>query len=897
MARNSLTDIQFYKYLRNVLKTPSIRYQIPTSTPATAFQQKLHNQFLLSSRNLYQQSLAGSTERYARVRDYELMDTCVKGDTKIATLYGFETIEELSKKYSNGEKFLVYSYDHEKQTIIPAWAHNARQTRVDKTYKVTFDDGSFIIATANHPFMLRDGSYKRVDELVSGDSCMPFYRKKFYKNNPYNFIYTANHDISINGWIPEHRYVAECLNHTKIQHDECVHHKDFNPENNNPDNLVIMKKSEHKKYHCEITNQRTWSDENIRNSRIEKISKAANERWSNEENRKAWSEARMGDKNPFFGKKHTEEFKIKMGKRMSEFLTGKHLSDEHKNNISKSGKGIKHTLSEKGKIGFLLGIKKSGRKLSEVKELELQELQQKLNHKVKSVEYYGVEDVYDLTVDKYENFATDTIFIHNSSPLCSMALNVYADNATQIGSQGRVLTIRCSDEKIKEELERLYYDILMIEFNAWHWNRNVSKYGDMFVLLDVSRGEGITSYLTLPTVEIEREEGYDGNVNSTRFKWTYNAGMTYDNFQIAHFKLTGDDTFLPYGRAILEPARRPWKQFNLIFDAMLSYRIARAPERRVFYVDVGNLDNNSIDEYMMAVRDKFKRQPLVDNTAGNIDYRYNAVPLDDDYFIPVRGESKTRIDTLPGAQNLGDIEDVRLVRSELINALGIPSVYVDDNELGAGRTVGAQQDLQFARSIQRLQKCFLSELMKVGFIHLAAKGYNVIDLPKFILSMTPPSAIMEMQKLEVFDKRFTIFSNAIRDKGISRRYAQKYILELTDEEIERIEKELKNDSRLVAELQTIESGNMNAQTAVGAGPEAGMPTTGSDAVRNPLTPEAPMTDSSVNTDLGIEKKDNSIMKKRHDYLSKIFSESYKYDREIKQIVKKLNENLKSSSGS
>ena len=490
----------------------------------------------------------------------------------------------------------------------------------------------------------------------------------------------------------------------------------------------------------------------------------------------------------------------------------------------------------------------------------------------------------------------DYELMDTSSSICSAALNIYSDNATQMGDDGKVLGIKCDIEDIKKELEILYYDILNVEYNAWHWIRNTGKYGDMFLLLDVARDKGITSFLSLPTIEIDREEGYDNDVNSTRFKWTYNSGMIYDNFQIAHFRIIGDDTFLPYGRSILEPGRRPWKQYNLILDAMLSYRISRAPERRVFYVDIGNIPPDQVEAYMLSIRDKLKRQPLIDSTNGNIDLRYNAVALDDDYFLPVRGDSKTRIDTLPGASNLGDIEDVKLIRSELINALGIPSVYVDDSELGGGRTLGAQQDLQFARSVQRIQKVFLSELTKLGIIHLYAKGININEIPNFSLYMTPPSAILEMQKLEVFDKRFSIFSNGVRDKGISRRWAQKYILNLTNEDIDNIESELESDARLVAKLQSIETGQQTAQAAFGgAGASEVNPTTGSDLPRNPLAPETGgLTDASISTnDIIKNNNDNTLLKlnKKHDYLSRVFSESLKYDRDAKNIVSNLKTKL------
>ena len=890
---NFQDDINLYKRLRSLLKRPSIRYMSPAERPSTAFQQKLHNQFLVSSRNLYQQSLAGSTERYARVRDYELMDTSspissltlnvyadnatqlndqgrilgikceekrikeelevlyfdilnlefnawhwlrnvpIKYDSYIPLLSGENiTIKELSDRIKSGIEEWVYAVQDETNRIVPGkviWCDKNYASK--KIIKVILDDDSYIETAPEHPFILRDGTKLRADELKSDMSLMPFYRKD--NNRNYELIY----DPYFNKYNPTHQLIADSVgikkfdnNPTKIKFKNClncnkklqkrqrkycscdcankfktiIHHINFNKRDNSPINLQEMNCEEHYIYHSKLC------------------------------------------KNLL----HTPEITRKRMLGIDKWLK----SNKHKQNLSERQSGIQPEHWKKYNVNGFEDLKNKFSKIS--------------NHKVKSIEIIDeIADVYCMTVvgpngeDDRHNFA-----------VCSKNINgnIIKDSGVFVGN---------------------------------------CKYGDMFLLLDVAKDKGITSFLPLPTIEIEREEGYDNDVNSTRFKWTYNSGMVYDNFQIAHFRLIGDDTFLPYGRAILEPARRPWKQYNLIFDAMLSYRISRAPERRIFYIDVGNIAPNDINQYMMGIRDSLKRQPLMDNTNGNVDLRYNAVPLDDDFFIPVRGDQKTRIDTLPGATNLNDIEDVRLLRSELINALGIPSVYVDDTELGMGRTMGAQQDLQFARSVQRLQKVFLSELMKIGVIHLFTKGVDIESLPLFSLTMTPPSAILEMQKLEVFDKRFSIFSNAIRDKGVSRRYAQKYILNLTNEDITRIDKELEADARVVSRLQTIEQGTggaMGGGAAAfgGAGADMGSPTTGADLPRNPLAAETGggLSDDSINVESPNDLidadsgEDRSLQgKRKQDYLTRVVSEAYKNETQVKQLYENINRKIITST--
>ena len=236
-----------------------------------------------------------------------------------------------------------------------------------------------------------------------------------------------------------------------------------------------------------------------------------------------------------------------------------------------------------------------------------------------------------------------------NSPIISTALNIWADDSTSLDEDGKILKVLTSNQRIKLILEDLFYDRLNVNFNLWHWIRNTSKYGDFFLLLDVIENDGIVSSMPLPTVEVEREEGYDGDINSVRFRWNTASGAVFENYQIAHFRMIGDDTFLPYGKSNLEATRKVWKQLNLIEDAMLTYRIQRAPERRVFKIDIGGINPNDVPGFMQKAKDILKRQPLVDQQ-GNIDLRYNVAATDEDFFLPVRaGQSSTDISTLPGA--------------------------------------------------------------------------------------------------------------------------------------------------------------------------------------------------------------------------------------------------------
>jgi len=273
---------------------------------------------------------------------------------------------------------------------------------------------------------------------------------------------------------------------------------------------------------------------------------------------------------------------------------------------------------------------------------------------------------------------------------------------------------------------------------------------------------------------------------AVRFRWVTQGNQLLENWQISHFRLLGNDAFLPYGSSVLESARRIWRQLILIEDAMLVYRVIRAPERRVFYIDVGNVPPEDVANYLEQAQSTLKRNQVVDRDTGKVDLRYNPLSVDEDYFLPVRGgESGTKIDTLAGGQNTAAIEDVEYIQKKLFAALKIPRAYLGyDEEVGAKATL-AQEDIRFSRTIQRIQKTVVSELNKLAMIHLYCHGYEGEELADFELRLSNPSTIAQQQKLELIRTRFEIAGTA-PEGSVDKGWIQKNVLGLTDEEIKDI---------------------------------------------------------------------------------------------------------------
>jgi len=222
-------------------------------------------------------------------------------------------------------------------------------------------------------------------------------------------------------------------------------------------------------------------------------------------------------------------------------------------------------------------------------------------------------------------------------PEIASAMDIYADEMTTSNQFRSLLFVDTKNEEIKGILQNLYFNVLNIESNLFSWCRTMCKFGDFFLYLDIDEKLGVKTCLGLPSPEIERLEGEDeSNPNYVQYQWN-SAGVTFENWQIAHFRILGQDKYTPYGTSVLEPARRIWRQLQLMEDAMMAYRIVRAPERRVFYIDVGNVAPQEVEQYIQKVITGLKRNMIVDPNTGRVDLRYNPMSFDEDFYIPVRG--------------------------------------------------------------------------------------------------------------------------------------------------------------------------------------------------------------------------------------------------------------------
>ena len=616
--------------------------------------------------------LSTVTNRVHRYKEYERLrnmpeiemamtvfadETCLAGDTLIATPHGYKKIEEL---VNEKEKFLVYCYDDDKKDYTLGWAYDARKTKKAKTIKITFDDGNYVICTPDHRIMTRKGKWSEAGNIKFGDELMPFYRISpnpditEIKVNQFPRIYTHR-----KGWIHERQMANEWMN---------------------------------------------------------------------------------GKDDP------TMESVNKLCRYISEGLSVKQI-------VKLTGHDFKTIKSRIEKAGF--------------SNKEMKWLGNKADHRrVIGIQSWKEIDVYDLTVEKHHNFCTNWGVVHNC----------------QKNEDGRVMQIICNNESVKEECEYLLFSrdrLSMDQKRVWDMAKRLFIMGDFFyeVIIDLEDPKnGVANIAPLPPDSMYRIETTKGKLvefqqskegpdyqslsrvevtQATEADLQQATAIRFAPDQVVHIRI-GDDrkTFYPYGVSMIEAARGPAHQLRLMEDAMVVYRLTRAPERRVFYVDTFQLPPYKAEAFVERMKDQFKKKKVATRRNGlsgasSVEERWHPPAADEDYWIPVRPNSNTRVETLPGAQNLGEIDDTVYFRNKLFTALNFPKNYFNNEDVQSTRITLSAQDVKFARMIERLQAHIEDAFWELCHRHLTLMGFPKETYDDLEIKLTPPSDWRELTRSEV----------------------------------------------------------------------------------------------------------------------------------------------------
>ena len=433
----------------------------------------------------------------------------------------------------------------------------------------------------------------------------------------------------------------------------------------------------------------------------------------------------------------------------------------------------------------------------------------------------------------YEAMDTDAII--------ASALDILADESTLKNDMGEVLQIKSSDEQLQKILYNLFYDVLNVEFNLWMWIRQMCKYGDFFLKLEIAENFGVYNVIPYTAYNIIREEkisetnnhqvevkfkfdpdglsgggeygGYFGGLQGAGNKGNSGRAIYFDNYEIAHFRLLSDVNYLPYGRSYVEPARKLFKQYVLAEDAMLVHRIVRAPEKRIFYINVGAIPPAEIENFMQKTISKMKRTPYIDQNTGDYNLKYNMQNMLEDFYIPVRGnDASTKIETTPGL-NYDGITDVEYLRDKLFAALKVPKAFLGYDENTDGKATLAAEDIRFARTVERIQRIILSELYKIAVVHLYTQGYDGDDLVNFEIGLTTPSIIYDQERVALMKEKMDLAAQMQETKLFPTDFIYDHLFHFSEDEYHEFRDLVREDAKRTFRNAQIEAeGNDPVET-------------------------------------------------------------------------------------
>jgi hypothetical protein len=432
----------------------------------------------------------------------------------------------------------------------------------------------------------------------------------------------------------------------------------------------------------------------------------------------------------------------------------------------------------------------------------------------------------------------------DADAIIASALDIVSDEATLKNERGEVLQIKSTDENIQKILYNLFYDVLNIEFNLWSWIRQMCKYGDFFLKLEIAEKFGVYNVIPYTAYNIVREEGFnhenpnevrfifdpDGLAGSGQYGGYYGGLITpsqtidtgrkiiFDNYEIAHFRLISDVNYLPYGRSYIEPARKLFKQYVLMEDAMLVHRIVRAPEKRIFYINIGSIPPSEVDNFIQKTISTMKRTPYIDQNTGDYNLKYNMQNLLEDFYIPIRGnDSATKIDNLSGLQWDG-IQDVEYLRDKLFAALKVPKAFMGYDANLEGKATLAAQDIRFARTVERIQKIILSELYKIALVHLYTQGYEGESLTNFEIDLTNPSIIFEQEKVALLKEKVDLATTILDNNLLPSDWVYDQLFDFSEDEYIEYRDLIREDAKRKFRLSQIGSeGNDPSESGVSYG--------------------------------------------------------------------------------
>jgi hypothetical protein len=730
--------------------------------------------------DFYYKKMITERTRLASYIDYELMDaehpelSCITGDTIVHCLDGDFTIRDLAENRAD-ETFWVYSSDGNKIVIDTAYAPRLTHRKVP-LLRVRYRSNNRwpheLKVTSDHKFMLRDGSMRMAQNLKCGDSLMPFnawYAKgrRIIKDSDGRKLFASH-------------LVFEQTAGKKIAEGNVAHHKDENKQNDTPANLEEMDKIEHSRMHSTGNHHSlgvTWAHDK---ERIEKHKQRliGNDYKKDKPNS---PEARKKMK-----KAHARRRKLglKRNRVYGEPWNKKYITKEA------LIEAVESTVNYKEAAG-VLNIS-TAVFFRRVKKFNLKD-EIDYNHTVIGVEDGGIDDVYDLTTIRTHKFAANHIIISNS------ALDIYADNSVAgEESEEQRFAVDSEDDKIKEVLTDINKRT-RIDQEIWPLTRDLCKYGDEFEEIVVNSAGLVVRLKALPQDEMFRNEDQYGLLLEERAfeqkdKATKKVLAKFEPWQISHFR-NRTSRKGQYGTSIFSPARRLFKQLQMMEDGMVVARLSRSHMRYVYMIDVGEMAPAEAEAHVESVKRRIKKKRRLNPITGKFDVISNPMSAEEDMFVGVRNGSPAGVKTLDGQNRLGMIKDVEYFQNKMFTVIKVPKSWLGlERDVNAKATLSGQE-VQFARTIRRIQHVSLKNgLKKIYDIGLLLQGYDLTKV-KYEILFPAIKTIDEVRKWEIEKVRAEVAKIYGIDIGVlTDDFILSHFLDLTDEEIKDLSADKEKES-------------------------------------------------------------------------------------------------------
>lgn len=404
-------------------------------------------------------------------------------------------------------------------------------------------------------------------------------------------------------------------------------------------------------------------------------------------------------------------------------------------------------------------------------------------------------------------------------PELTCGLDIYADDATtpDLDREQSIWAVS-EDKKVSDELNHMLHKQLLVEDDIWGVVRTLCKYGNVFGEALVT-DQGLVGLNYLPPPTVRRVEGPRGqllgfiqdirgefNISLEDF-YTLAAQQqmaregkgpgapmamgrkpgeltVFEDWELIHWRLRGKHLRSVYGNGVIDPARWIWKRLALLEDALLIYKLERAPARYAFYIDVGELDAERGLAFVNRVKNSFTRQKFVNPSTGKLDMRFNPLAMDEDFFVPVRaGKRTTEIDVISGP-DYSETDTLEYHRDKLVSSIKIPKTY-----MGYGgestRNALSSEDIRFARTEMRIQRTIRSGYRQAARIHLIAKGIKT--QADYDIRMNVPSQILELARVEVMSATADLASRMKEDVGT--KWVLTHIYKFSEDEAALVMKE------------------------------------------------------------------------------------------------------------